>query len=96
MGQCSSASPAGLSCPVGQAGLVYPGMDDKDDKDFRAAIAKAHGLNPGQLDLYMAIYVLVDEALEQFAKGWAVDVEQQIADVVKNNAVGLELSGPTA
>lgn len=45
-----------------------------------------YGLTPAQVHLYDRISTVVDEALEQFDMGYAVCVEEQMADLAKELA----------
>lgn len=42
-----------------------------------------YGLTPAQVHLYDRVSCIVDEALAQFDKGYAVCVEEQTADLAK-------------
>jgi len=42
-----------------------------------------YGLTPAQVHLYDRVIKIVDEALEQFDKGFAVCIEEQTADLAK-------------
>jgi hypothetical protein len=46
-------------------------------------LLEMYGLNAEQVVLWNRLAALVDEALEQYEKGYAVDVEQRMADIVK-------------
>lgn len=46
-------------------------------------LAELYGLSPAQVHLYDAVIKIVDEALEQFDKGFAVCIEEQTADLAK-------------
>jgi hypothetical protein len=42
-----------------------------------------YGLTPEQSVVWLRLGDLIDEALEQFEKGYAVDVERHMADIAK-------------
>jgi hypothetical protein len=46
-------------------------------------LKEMYGLTAEQCDLWQRLHGLVHEALEQYDKGYAVDVEQQMADIAK-------------
>lgn len=46
-------------------------------------LLEMYGLNTEQAVLWNRVAALVDEALEQYEQGYAVDVEQHMADIVK-------------
>ena len=43
-------------------------------------------LTPPQVRTYNRLYELVDEALEQFDQGYAVNVESQMAEIARDLA----------
>lgn len=47
------------------------------------ALADLYGLTPEQVAVYERLHVLVEVALEQFDQGFAVNVEQEMADLAK-------------
>lgn len=46
-------------------------------------LAEMYGLDAAQARIYNKLEGLVDEALEQFDKGYAVDVERQMAGLAR-------------
>jgi hypothetical protein len=50
---------------------------------FHDILADMYGLTPEQCEWYDRFHALVHEALEQFDQGYAVNVEQQMADLAK-------------
>ena len=54
--------------------------------DLASIVAEMYSLNPEQVQVYMLLNDLVHAALEQYDAGFAVDVEQRMADIAKQIA----------
>lgn len=46
-------------------------------------LAEMYDLSPEQVQFYNRLHELVEEALDQFEDGYAVDVEAQMAEIAK-------------
>lgn len=57
--------------------------DDEVEPTDARILADLYGLNWEQVRVYNKLEALVDEALIQFDKGYAVDVERHMADLAK-------------
>jgi hypothetical protein len=51
-----------------------------------------YGLTPAQVVVYNQLHGLVDEALEQFEQGYAVDVEAELAELARKFAPTAKLT----
>ncbi|MFD7157934.1 hypothetical protein ACFV9C_25255 [Kribbella sp. NPDC059898] len=56
---------------------------DAGRDEHERTLNELYGLTPAQVHLYDRVINIVDEALEQFDKGYAVCVEEQTADLAK-------------
>lgn len=61
----------------------YDVTPDVGQDEHEQILAELYGLTPAQVHMYDALSKIVDEALEQFDKGYAVCVEEQMADMAK-------------
>ncbi|MGZ0147165.1 hypothetical protein ACXJJ3_08845 [Kribbella sp. WER1] len=52
-------------------------------EEHEQVLNELYGLTPAQVHLYDRVTKIVDEALEQFDKGYAVCVEEQTADLAR-------------
>lgn len=48
-----------------------------------AIVADMYGLTPEQCRVWIELRALVNQALDQYADGYAVDVEQHMADLAR-------------
>lgn len=61
-----------------------PGPEEQAGQpDHERILRELYGLTPAQVLVYDRVCQIVDEALEQFEKGYAVCVEEQTADLAK-------------